>query len=399
MKELIQKRSEAAQALRSMLNTAEKENRFLSAEEKTKYDRIADDIANYDDMIKRKKQADEIGDLEALEMRIVPQTGTPAHNQAKGGDDAELFRAFLQGNLVEYNLSKGENPNKRAFTSETGETGGFLIPTTFSNKLFEVLNGENPIRKLATTVPWGVGDGAFPVTDSFGTSYLVGEGSPVTESNATFQQKTVSGYQLMYMAKPYRKQLAVSAFNLESLIPQWWGKSDAVKEQALFAVGNGTTEPIGLAVAATNGTQSALNSAIAGDDIINWYHDLKPGYRRNASWLFPDATIKLIRKIKNPVDTSGALQYLWNPGLGGNPDTLMNRPIYPADGFAAFAANTKIGVFGDISQYQIVEWGGPQMLRDPYTDAAYAKVRFIGWRLIDTALPLAEAVISCRIVA
>jgi len=390
-----QKRDEAAMYIRSMIANLEKEVRSMTAEEKTKYDRALADINEVDDFFKMKKEAENMAERMSLPNPIAmgaPEARTDAN-------DKEYFRAFLQGDLPGYSLRQGENVQKRAFTSETGETGGFLIPTTLSSKLFQVLNGNNPIRRLATNVNWGIGDGAYPVVDSFGVSYLVGEGSPVTESNATFQQKTLSGYQLMFMVKPYRKQLVASAFNLEGLIPEWWAKSDAVKEQSLFAVGNGTTEPIGLATAATDGTETAANNAIAGDDILHWYHDLKPGYRQNATWLFPDATIKVIRKIKNPVTSSGALQYLWAPGLGGNPDTLQGRPIYPADGFAAFAANVKAGVFGDISQYQIVEWGGPQMLRDPYTDAAYGKVRFIGWRLIDTALPLAEAVISCRIVA
>jgi HK97 family phage major capsid protein len=64
-----------------------------------------------------------------------------------------------------------------------------------------------------------------------------------------------------------------------------------------------------------------------------------------------------------------------------------------------FAADAKVGVFGDISEYKIVEFGSPIMIRDPYTVATYGQVRFVGHRLVDTALPVAEAVTVCNIKA
>jgi HK97 family phage major capsid protein len=162
--------------------------------------------------------------------------------------------------------------------------------------------------------------------------------------------------------------------------------------EAYFADGSGSGEPIGLVDAATEGTHSAIHTALGADDIITWYHDLPFGYRARATWLMADSSIKLIRQITNAVNTSGALNYVWAPGLGGNPDTLMGRPVYPSAGFAAFAAGEEIGVFGDISQYMIVDFGAPTMIRDPYTRAKYNEVSFIGCYITDTALPVAEAV-------
>jgi len=138
---------------------------------------------------------------------------------------------------------------------------------------------------------------------------------------------------------------------------------------------------------------------LGGDDIINWYHDVPLKYRMRSSWVVADSTIKLIRKITNAVNTSGALNYIWSPGLGGNPDTLMGRPIYASAGMPAFAAGEEIGVFGDISQYIIADFGSPMMIRDPYTRAKYGEVSFVGWSLTDTALPVAEAVVTLKIDA
>jgi HK97 family phage major capsid protein len=73
--------------------------------------------------------------------------------------------------------------------------------------------------------------------------------------------------------------------------------------------------------------------------------------------------------------------------------------MYVSDECTAFAAGAKLGVFGDISQYQVVDFGTPEMIRDPYTKAGQGQVRFIGWELMDAALPLAEAVVTCPVHA
>jgi len=77
----------------------------------------------------------------------------------------------------------------------------------------------------------------------------------------------------------------------------------------------------------------------------------------------------------------------------------MGRPVYPSAGFAAFAAGEEIGVFGDISQFIIADFGGPTMIRDQYTRAKYNETSFIGCSVSDTALPVAQAVVTLLIDA
>jgi HK97 family phage major capsid protein len=290
------------------------------------------------------------------------------------------------------NLSR----EQRAMTTVTGSTGGYMIPEIFANMLDKYAADDSSVRSLATVVNWR-GDGAFPVVSGFGTSYLVGEGDAVTTTVPTLGQKTVSGFQIMYNVDVPIKLINNSAFNLEQELMEWWAISNNNLEEGYFANGVGTTTPIGLTAAGVAGTDTASNSAIAAADIVNWYYDLAQKYRRNASWIFADATIARIRKITNAVTTSGALNFVWLPGLGGTPDTLMGRPISASAGMPAFAAGASVGVFGDISKYKIVQFGSPIMIRDPYTVATYGQVRFVGHRLIDTALPVAEAVKVCNI--
>lgn len=385
-KEQIDKRSVVAKQLRDMVGVAQKENRNLTAEEKTKYDAMLADIQAIDDMAKREKE------MELIEARA--EMANPEIAIGKTAPQVDARSEALKEMRTFLDTGKFE---KRAMTSGTGESGGFLIPTVFSKELYEYAENSNIIRQLATVENWQ-GDGAFPVVTGFGTSYWVTEGSEVTEADVVIAQKLVTGYQLMWEVRIPRKLINNSAYSLEARIPKWWGISNRNAEETMYAQGAGSTEPLGIIDAATAGTTSAA-STLVGDDIVKWFFKCPIAYRNSADWIFGDSTVAIIRLLKNPVTTSGSLQYLWLPGLGGVPDTLLGRPIHSSAGMPAFAANTEVGVFGDIKQYTIVEFGGPSMVYDEYTYASKGQVRYVGHRLIDAALPIAESIVTCPVHA
>jgi len=397
MKVLQDKRSTAAKALRDMLDLAKSEERGLTAEEKTKHQAMVEEINGIDDLMKREKEAQEIeardNELEDRQMAIPNAAGKEDRKDA----DVQEFRAFMEGKMKEYSKEQRDS-----MSSTVGSEGGYMVPTLLYNQLLEYLEDDNAVRKLATKEAWE-GDGSFPVVTSFGTCYLVSEGSEVTTSKPVLGSHDVTGYQLMYNVDVPKKLINNSKYPVEQKLMGWYGKARGNKEEDLFMTGTGSGQPTGLLATSANGgpiegTRTASNSALAGDDIVKWFYDVPKGYRKRSSWIFNDAVIRLIREIKNEVETNGAKQYLWLPGLlPGEPDTLLGRPIYASDGCPSeFSADEKLGVFGDISQFVIVDFARPEMLRDPYSRSTFGEIRFVGWQLIDTALPVQEAIISCR---
>jgi len=391
MDKLQQKRDEAAVKMRSLIDVAKKENRGMTSEERNSYDLCLAAIQEVDQIRKAEKETAEIEATQELEARMINtlQKATPA--------EIDYFSRFVR----EGNKDGLEYRNEsRSMSSSSGSTGGFLVPENYAKTLREYMSTDNVIRQLATVEQWA-SDGAFPVVSSFGTSYLVGEGGGVTETTVTIGQKTITGYQFMYAVDVPVALLNKSAYPLESKLMQWMAKSITEKQEDYFADGSGSGEPMGLVDGATQGTATAANGAIAADDVMNWYRDVPFKYRKNATWLMNDASIGLIAKIKNSVTTSGALNYvnLFVPGLGGAPDTILGRPVYPSAGFASLAAGEEIGVFGDISQYIIADFGAPTLIRDPYTKAKYNEVSFVGCYITDTALPVAEAVRTLKITS
>lgn len=76
-------------------------------------------------------------------------------------------------------------------------------------------------------------------------------------------------------------------------------------------------------VGAELGVTAASAVAITADELIDLQHSVKSGYRRKGLWIMNDATLKLLRKLKD-----GQGNFIWQLGLlAGQPDTLLNQKV------------------------------------------------------------------------
>jgi HK97 family phage major capsid protein len=70
--------------------------------------------------------------------------------------------------------------------------------------------------------------------------------------------------------------------------------------------------------------------------------------------------------------------------LPGEPDSLMGKPLYTSPNFAAEAANSLYGVFGDFANgYAIRQDGDLQVRRTDERFIDSLEVGFIGWERLD----------------
>ena len=136
------------------------------------------------------------------------------------------------------------------------------------------------------------------------------------------------------------------------------------------------------------GVTAASATAITMDEVMDLYYSLRAPYRRNAVFIMNDSTIKAIRKLKN-----GNGDYLWQPSLtAGQPDTLLNRPIYTSSYMPAIAASNKVILFGDLGYYWVADREGRSFKRLNELYAATGQVGFLASQRVDGKLVLAEAV-------
>jgi len=217
------------------------------------------------------------------------------------------------------------------------------------------------------------------------------EESALQESDDTFTQVSLSAYKLGTMLKVSDELLHDSYFNLERYVAGEFARGIGAAEEEAFLLGNGSSKPTGLLNStggASLGVKAASATAVTMDEVIDLFHSVKSAYRKNATFVVNDATIKGIRKLK---DANG--QYLWQPSVtAGTPDTILNRPVRTSQFMPTAAAGAKTILFGDFSYYWIADRQGRTFKRLNELYAANGQVGFLASQRLDGKLILPEAV-------
>ena len=387
--ELREKRAKAWEAAKAFLDAHRTDKGVLSAEDDATYTRMEQDITDLGKEIARLERQ------EALEAELnkpvnKPLTGKPM----TGKSDAKTGRATDEYRSNFWNMMRSKAPMPQVINAlqvGTDSEGGFLVPDEYERTLVEALEEENIFRQLAHVIQTSSGDRKIPVVATKGTASWIDEEGAYPESDDSFGQVSIGAYKLGTMIKVSEELLNDSVFDLENYISREFARRIGAKEEEAFFTGDGTGKPLGI-LAATGGAQVGVTAgsatAITTDELIDLFYSLKTPYRRNAVWLLNDATIKLVRKLKD-----GQGQYLWQPSLvSGTPDTLLGKPVYTSAYMPTAAADAKTVAFGDFGYYWIADRQGRSFKKLNELYAANGQVGFMASQRVDGRLILQEAV-------
>ena len=387
--ELREKRAKAWEAAKAFLDSHRNQNGVLSAEDDATYTCMEQDITDLGKEIARLERQEAL-DAELSKPVGRPLTGKPmtGKNDAKTGKATDEYRSNF------WNMMRSKAPMPQVINAlqvGTDSEGGFLVPDEYERTLVEALEEENIFRQLAHVIQTSSGDRKIPVVATKGTASWIDEEGAYPESDDSFGQVSIGAYKLGTMIKVSEELLNDSVFDLENYISREFARRIGAKEEEAFFSGDGTGKPLGI-LAATGGAQVGVTAgsvtAIATDELIDLFYSLKTPYRRNAVWLLNDATIKLVRKLKD-----GNGQYLWQPSLvSGTPDTLLGKPVYTSAYMPTAAADAKTVAFGDFSYYWIADRQGRSFKKLNELYAANGQVGFMASQRVDGRLILQEAV-------
>jgi HK97 family phage major capsid protein len=258
---------------------------------------------------------------------------------------------------------------RNALTVATDATAGFLAPTTFRAEILKKIREFSQVRQFAKVVQIGGRDVRYPRRIGSTVATWVDEVANRTESGPSFEQVTLTPYELATFVEVSRQLLEDNTYNLEGELAADLAESFAIAEGSAFVVGDGTGKPKGIlyatGIAEVNSGAAATLGAAPGDTLINLFTALPTFYAQNAAWAMNRNTFATIRKVK---DTTG--NYLWQPSLQeGAPSTLLGRPVIEMVDMPDIGAGLYPIVFGDWSGYRIVDRIDMSILSDPYTRA------------------------------
>ena len=246
--EMIQKRAKVWETAKNFVDTHENENGVLSAEDNETYSRMEKEIEDLTNAIDRQQRA------EAREAELNKPVNTPiTERPTKQTEDVktgrasnaykEDFGAHLRGKRLVHNvLSEGVQAD-----------GGYLVPEEFERQIVTGLDEANVVRSLAKVITTNA-ERKIPVAATHSTAAWTAENGAYTESNPTFDQKTIDAFKLTDLVKVSIELLQDSMFDLESYIADEFARAFGIAEEEAFCVGTGTNQPTGMSkVAAVSG--------------------------------------------------------------------------------------------------------------------------------------------------
>ena len=386
IQELREKRAKVWDQAKKFLDEHRQENGLIKPEDNATYEKMEDEVVNLGKEIERLERQ------EAMDRELSAAVSKPLASKPEKTKEEKTGRASDNYRTAFWGAMRNKmNPSvQNALQIGEDSEGGFLVPDEYENQLIQALQEANVLRNLCNVINTSHGDRKIPVVASHGSAAWLDEEGAFTESDDAFTQVTLSAYKLGTMLKVSDELLNDSYFDLEAYIAAEFARRIGAAEEEAFLTGNASSKPTGLlhtTGGASLGVTAASATAITMDEVLDLYHSLKSSYRKNATFLVNDATIKAIRKLKD-----GQGQYLWQPSVqAGTPDTILNRPVISSQFMPTAAAGEKTILFGDFKYYWIADRQGRTFKRLNELYAANGQVGFLASQRLDGKLILPEA--------
>lgn len=380
IKELIEKRAKVWETAKSFVDTHEDKNGLLSAEDTATYNKMEKEIEDLTSAIDRQRRAEQReADLnKPLNSPLTSRPYKETQTEKKSGRATDEYKNAMLS-AMRSNFRNISNVLQEGVDSD----GGYLVPEEYDSRLIDVLEEENIMRSLATTITTS-GQHKINIAATKPAAAWIEEGGALSFGDATFDQIYLDAYKLHVAIKVTEELLYDNAFNLENYIITQFGKALGNAEEDAFLNGDGKGKPIGIFDSKGGGNVlGTLTAAIKSDDMLDLVYGLKRPYRKSSSFIMNDSTLALLRKLK---DNNGA--YIWQPSYKeGEPDRVLGYAVNTSP-----YAPTNAIAFGDYSYYNIGDRGSRSFAELRELFAGNGMVGFVAKERVDGKLILPEAV-------
>ena len=309
-------------------------------------------------------------------------------------------------------VARGDAAELRVLATNTSGAG---IPTDMERRIIEKMYQSNVLRSICPVTSID-SKRTITVEGALPTSAVVAEAGAITPADPGFGTAISIVPRKIVCATTMNQEFIEDAIGQNGIgsgldwVASRIGLSLGLKMEELYTVGNpGATpaEPQGIARnggAITNvtdlGTAAAITT-ISADNVIDTVHLVAPQYRNSPRfrWLVSDTFVRVARKLKNSVTTSGATEYIWTQApansqtmVGGAPGFLYGVPYSVGQYMPTAATDGNVfAVVGDFQYFEIFDRTGMTSLVDPYSAAANHRVTLYTYARTDSKVMLAEA--------
>ena len=324
-------------------------------------------------ILKKALQKDGAGKFDGIELEMHQEAEKEARESGRALMGLGIPSAYL---------------HKRAdLQASVDAAGGYTVAEDTTGFIETLKNSMATVRAGAKMLPGLVGDVSIPrqTTDSVATWRT--EGGIATESDPVFDAVTMTPHRLTSYTVYSMQLLRQSTLDIDKIVADTLYYSIANALETAGLEGSGTSQvPAGILNASVNdATHGSSNPTVASwANIVNMEKMIAVDNALAAKMAFIMKTTAAA-KLKTTVRDSTAGGFIWeqDPLLGGT----VNG--YPALTSNVYTDDTVI--FGDWTQLMYGQWGGLDLLVNPFSLDTYAQVRVVIAGYFDVALRHAQS--------
>ena len=422
-KQLQEERAAKVLASQSLITLAEVETREFNDAETTQFDALGVEIRNLDGAIARAKQVEEtraiaaggssdavrhtsakedrdlsrFSYLRAIDARLSgrPLDGIEGEMHSEGLKEYRDAGLQPEGNLIipQMVMKAGFTDQRRAMTAvgqtvNPGDQGGLSIQTNVGS-VIERLYAALVTKGMGATILDGlVGNVQFPKFRANDAAAVKSEVGAANLSSPTLDKITLSPQRVPVAVQYSRQLLAQTSLSVEAML-----RNDMAYQLAALIDAAGIAKILSnpsvanIASGGANGLAPALLTIVGMETAVAIQNaaDGQLGYLVN-----PSTRGKLKTTQKFGGSATGAP--LWDQG-----DTPLNG--YRAGvstqitnaGIKGTGTGLSSAIFGNFSDLLYGQWGGVEMLVNPYTYSSTGLVQIDAWTFFDTQVRRAES--------
>jgi HK97 family phage major capsid protein len=351
-----------------------------SAEGKAKLEKIEKSLDDYEKK-NQKLQAEIASNLKKekeIEMRMkhveaAIAAGPQSDLQKK--QDLKKAEILIQEIVSKHSISAFSDEGKEAYQelcinrkdmrTDIGANGGFLVPEVISSNIHQEKLDSAPILGLINRINAQVKTLQIPVSPADFSVENVGEREAISDSELNLKDITVQVYRRGISTLITEDLVLFSQFPVMDFVTREASRKLTSVEESDVLLGKGDDfqNLNGIVTAAENGTITSFESSASGEialgEVIELTGKLNNAYRRNAVLVMSPTTVATLRSQQS---TSGG--FLWEPGAVGQPASVAGVNYISADFMPEIASGSFSVMFGDLSNYTLVDAAALRLRRD-----------------------------------